>query len=97
MDFGFDPQRALDQLKKFAADAPAQIVACTRNGHDEAAPPDDVYEVAEIHISLSASRRGILSPIASRRPRALAASGEKLSRAGAIRCYCEVGPAGETS
>ena len=25
MDFGFDPQRALDQLKKFAADAPAQI------------------------------------------------------------------------
>jgi putative sterol carrier protein len=23
--FGFDPQRALDQLKKFAADAPAQI------------------------------------------------------------------------
>jgi putative sterol carrier protein len=25
MDFDFDPQRALDQLKKFAADAPAQI------------------------------------------------------------------------
>jgi putative sterol carrier protein len=25
MDFGFDPQRALDQLRKFAADAPAQI------------------------------------------------------------------------
>jgi putative sterol carrier protein len=25
MEFGFDPQRALDQLKKFAADAPAQI------------------------------------------------------------------------
>jgi len=25
MDFGFDPQRAMDQLKKFAADAPAQI------------------------------------------------------------------------
>jgi putative sterol carrier protein len=25
MDFGFDPQRALDQIKKFAADAPAQI------------------------------------------------------------------------
>ncbi|HYZ80499.1 MAG TPA: SCP2 sterol-binding domain-containing protein [Solirubrobacteraceae bacterium] len=25
MDFGFDPQRALDQLKKLAADAPAQI------------------------------------------------------------------------
>jgi putative sterol carrier protein len=25
MDFGFDPQRALDQLKQFAADAPAQI------------------------------------------------------------------------
>ena len=25
MDFGFDPQRALDQFKKFAADAPAQI------------------------------------------------------------------------
>ncbi len=25
MDFGFDPQRALDQLKKLASDAPAQI------------------------------------------------------------------------
>jgi hypothetical protein len=25
MEFGFDPQRALDQLKKFAADAPSQI------------------------------------------------------------------------
>jgi putative sterol carrier protein len=25
MSFGFDPQRALDQLKKFASDAPAQI------------------------------------------------------------------------
>jgi len=25
MDFGFDPQRALDQLKKLAGDAPAQI------------------------------------------------------------------------
>ena len=24
-DFGFDPQRALDQIKRFAADAPAQI------------------------------------------------------------------------
>jgi putative sterol carrier protein len=25
MDFGFDPQRALDQLKKFASEAPSQI------------------------------------------------------------------------
>jgi hypothetical protein len=25
MDFGFDPQRALDQFKRFAADAPAQL------------------------------------------------------------------------
>ncbi|MGH2858782.1 MAG: SCP2 sterol-binding domain-containing protein [Solirubrobacteraceae bacterium] len=25
MDFGFDPQRALDQLRKLAADAPAQL------------------------------------------------------------------------
>jgi putative sterol carrier protein len=25
MDFGFDPQRALDQIKKLASDAPAQI------------------------------------------------------------------------
>jgi putative sterol carrier protein len=25
MEFGFDPQRALDQIKKFAADAPSQL------------------------------------------------------------------------
>ncbi|MGZ4168354.1 MAG: SCP2 sterol-binding domain-containing protein [Solirubrobacteraceae bacterium] len=65
MDFGFDPQRALDQLKRFAADAPAQIAdGIGRLVRD--APPERLDQIMK-----SPARRPLLDGIFWQMPRQL--------------------------
>ena len=65
MDFGFDPQRALDQLKKFAADAPAQIAdGVGRLVRD--APPERLEQLMK-----SPARRPLLDGVFWQMPRQL--------------------------
>jgi hypothetical protein len=65
MDFGFDPQRALDQLKRFAADAPAQVAeGVGRLVRD--APPGRLEQVMR-----SPARRALLDGIFWGMPRQL--------------------------
>jgi putative sterol carrier protein len=65
MDFGFDPQRALDQFKKFAADAPAQIAdGIGKLVRD--APPERLEQLMK-----SAARRPLLDGIFWQMPRQL--------------------------
>jgi putative sterol carrier protein len=63
--FGFDPQRALDQLKKLAADAPAQIAdGLGRLVRD--APPERLDQIMK-----SPARRPLLDGIFWQMPRQL--------------------------
>ncbi|MFZ1995845.1 MAG: SCP2 sterol-binding domain-containing protein [Solirubrobacteraceae bacterium] len=65
MDFGFDPQRALDQLKKFAAEAPAQIAdGVGRLVRDT--PPERLDQLMK-----SPARRALLDGIFWQMPRQL--------------------------
>ena len=64
-NFGFDPQRALDQLKKFAADAPSQIADGVGRLVREASP-----ERLE-QIMKSPARRALLDGIFWQMPRQL--------------------------
>jgi putative sterol carrier protein len=65
MDFGFDPQRALDQLKKFASDAPAQIAdGIGRLVHD--ASPERLDQLMK-----SPARRAVLDGVFWQMPRQL--------------------------
>lgn len=68
MDFGFDPQRALDQIKRFAADAPAQLAdGFGRLVRD--APPERLEQLMR-----SPARRPLLDGIFWRMPRQLDAT-----------------------
>jgi hypothetical protein len=65
MDFGFDPQRALDQIKRLAADAPAQLAdGFGRLIRD--APPERLEQVMR-----SPARRALLDGIFWQMPRQL--------------------------
>src|SRR6516225_9511731 len=65
MDFGFDPQRAMDQLKKLAADAPAQIAdSIGRLVRD--APPERLEQLMK-----SPARRPLLDGVFWQMPRQL--------------------------
>jgi putative sterol carrier protein len=65
MEFGFDPQRALDQLKKLAADAPAQIAdGVSRMVRD--ASPERLDQIMK-----SPARRALLDGVFWQMPRQL--------------------------
>lgn len=65
MDFGFDPQRALDQFKRLAADAPAQLAdGFGRLIRD--APPERLEQVMR-----SPARRAVLDGIFWQMPKQL--------------------------
>src|SRR5947209_17735926 len=65
MSFGFDPQRALDQLKKFAADAPSQIADSVGRLVREA-PPERLEQIMK-----SPARRPLLDGVFWQLPRQL--------------------------
>ncbi len=65
MDFGFDPQRALDQLKRFAADAPAQLADGFERLVREA-PPERLHQLMR-----SPARRALLDGIFWQMPKQL--------------------------
>ncbi len=65
MDFGFDPQRALDQIKRLAADAPTQIADGVGRLVREA-PPERLEQVMR-----SPARRAVLDGIFWQLPKQL--------------------------
>ena len=71
MDFGFDPQRALDQIKKFASDAPSQLAdGFGRLVRD--ASPERLEQLMR-----SPARRALLDGVFWQMPRQLDASQAK--------------------